>query len=66
MTKLIKYTVEHFRAEGISEQEFEKFLMEVHIPTAIALFKKYGIVKYSIVRPECGKTQMTVLSMTNS
>lgn len=49
MAKLIKYTVDHFIAEGSSVEEFEKFLMEVHVPTALALFKKYGMVKYAVV-----------------
>jgi hypothetical protein len=49
MTKLIKYTVEHFRKEGVTEEAFEKFFTEVHVPTALALFQKYGIMKYSVV-----------------
>lgn len=50
MTTLVKYTVSHFRKEGVTEAEFEKFFMETHVPTAVALFKKYGVVKYAVVR----------------
>ncbi len=49
MAKLIKFTVDHFFREGVTEAEFEKFFMETHVPTALPLFKKYGIVKYTVV-----------------
>jgi hypothetical protein len=49
MSKLIKYTVEHYRKEGVSEEAFEKFFSEVHLATTLPLMKKYGFVKYTVV-----------------
>lgn len=47
--QIIKYTVEHYRKEGISEEAFEKWIKEYHIPRSVPLMKKHGIIKYAVV-----------------
>lgn len=49
MSKVIKYSVDHYRKEGVSEEAFEKFFQEQHLANALPLFKKYGIIKYCVV-----------------
>ncbi|RYP05748.1 hypothetical protein DL764_003606 [Monosporascus ibericus] len=39
-TRLIKYTVGHYRKEGVSEEAFRKWYHEEHLPMAIGLIKK--------------------------
>jgi hypothetical protein len=51
MSNLLKYTIEHYRKEGVSTETFEKFFKDVHLPTALQLMTKYGFVKYSVVGP---------------
>ncbi|KAI2622482.1 hypothetical protein GGR54DRAFT_598685 [Hypoxylon sp. NC1633] len=43
----IKYTVDHYRKEGVSEEALLKWFHEVHIPNAVPLMKKHGITKYA-------------------
>lgn len=50
MSQLITYTVEHYRKEGVTPEAFEKFFQEVHLATTLPMMKKYGFVKYSVVR----------------
>ncbi|KIW00115.1 uncharacterized protein PV09_08297 [Verruconis gallopava] len=49
-SNLIKYRVEHFRKEGVSAEDFEKFFTEVHLAAALPLMRKYGFVKYAVER----------------
>lgn len=47
--QLIKYTASHYRQEGVSHEDFVRYMTDEHIPAALPLFKKHGIVKYSLV-----------------
>ncbi|KAI1414070.1 hypothetical protein F5Y13DRAFT_159665 [Hypoxylon sp. FL1857] len=46
--RIIKYTLEHYRKEGVSEEAFSKWFQEVHIPAGVPLMKKHGITKYAV------------------
>ncbi|KAI0178958.1 hypothetical protein GGR52DRAFT_569863 [Hypoxylon sp. FL1284] len=46
--QLIKYTIEHYRKDGVSEEALQKWFREWHIPRALPLMNKYGITKYSV------------------
>ncbi|OTB05699.1 hypothetical protein M426DRAFT_260170 [Hypoxylon sp. CI-4A] len=46
--QLIKYTLEHYRKEGVSEEGFLKWFQEVHIPHGVPVLKKHGITKYAV------------------
>ncbi|KAH9992258.1 hypothetical protein F4779DRAFT_609322 [Xylariaceae sp. FL0662B] len=45
--QLIKYTVEHYLKEGVSEEAFNKWFHEVHLHWALPLMKKHGVVHYA-------------------
>lgn len=45
----LKYTVEHYRKEGVSEQAFLDWFYSVHIPQGVPLMKKHGVVGYAVV-----------------
>lgn len=59
--QLIKYTVAHYRKEGVSHEDFVKWMTHEHIPTAIPLFKKHNIRKYSLVS-SCSRHGPTISS----
>jgi hypothetical protein len=44
-----KFTVTHYRKAGTTHEAFMKWIVEVHLPKAIPLFKKYGVVGYALV-----------------
>lgn len=45
----IKYSLEHYRKSGVSEEAFMKWFQEHHLTHAVPLMKKYGITKYAVV-----------------
>ncbi|KAI1387157.1 uncharacterized protein F4822DRAFT_405627 [Hypoxylon trugodes] len=45
--KVFKYTLEHYRKEGVSEEAFVKWFREEHLPYGVPLMKKHGITKYA-------------------
>ncbi|XXH05459.1 hypothetical protein Hte_011886 [Hypoxylon texense] len=47
--QLIKYTIEHYRKDGVSEEALLRWFREWHIPRAVPLMNKYGITKYSVL-----------------
>ncbi|KAI1392919.1 uncharacterized protein F4822DRAFT_426120 [Hypoxylon trugodes] len=58
--KIIKYSLEHFRKDGISEEAFLKWFQEYHLPYGVPLMKKHGVVKYAVhtrVPPLCDAFQ---------
>ena len=46
----LKYTVTHYRQKEHTHEEFIKWITEVHLPLALPIFKKHGVIEYSIVR----------------
>ncbi|KAI1802870.1 hypothetical protein F4811DRAFT_527315 [Daldinia bambusicola] len=48
MSKLIKYTVEHYKKAGVSDAEFVQWFNDVQVANGIPLIKKHGIVKYAV------------------
>ncbi|KAH8816997.1 hypothetical protein F5884DRAFT_873860 [Xylogone sp. PMI_703] len=46
--QLLKFTVQHYRKAGVSEDNFVKWMKEVHVPSAIKLIQKHNIVNYSV------------------
>lgn len=49
--RLMKFTLTHYRKAGITHEAFMKWIVEVHLPKALPLFKKHGIVGYALVSP---------------
>jgi hypothetical protein len=53
-TALFKYTVEHYRKPGVSEEAFLDWYHHKHLPLAVPLMKKHGISKFAVVScPAC-------------
>ncbi|KAI6085820.1 hypothetical protein F4821DRAFT_239661 [Hypoxylon rubiginosum] len=44
----IKYTIEHYRKDGVSDEKLLSWFNGTHIPLALPLMDKYGITKYSV------------------
>ncbi|KAI1419259.1 hypothetical protein F5Y12DRAFT_278364 [Xylaria sp. FL1777] len=44
----LKYTVTHYRKPEHTHEDFIKWIVEVHIPLAMPIFKKHGVVEYSL------------------
>ncbi|KAI0384268.1 hypothetical protein F5Y04DRAFT_249403 [Hypomontagnella monticulosa] len=44
----IKYSVEHYRKPGVSDEAFMKWFQAQHLPNALPLMKKHGITKYAV------------------
>ncbi|KAI1746036.1 hypothetical protein F4680DRAFT_400102 [Xylaria scruposa] len=44
----LKYTVTHFRKPNRTHEAFMKWLVEEHLPRAIPVFKKHGVLGYSL------------------
>jgi hypothetical protein len=49
----MRFTLTHYRKEGRSHEDFMKWIVEVHLPKALPLFKKHGITGYALVSPPC-------------
>lgn len=45
----IKISVQHYKAKNVSEEEFVRWLKEEHIPVALDIIRKHGVVRYSLV-----------------
>ncbi len=45
----MKFSLTHYRKAGITHEAFMKWIVEVHIPKAIPIFKKHGIIGYALV-----------------
>lgn len=55
-TQPLKYTVTHYRKPEHTHEDFIKWIVEVHLPLAIPIFKKHGVLEYSLVN---GHTPLT-------
>lgn len=49
--KLFCWTVCAYRKPGMSEEDYHKYMSEVHAPLVRDLMVKYGIVSWEMVRP---------------
>jgi hypothetical protein len=45
----MKYTITHYRKHPHTHEEFIKWIVEKHLPLAMPIFKKHGILGYSLV-----------------
>lgn len=45
----LKFTLTHYRKEGITHDAFMKWLVEVHLPKAFPVLKKHGVTGYALV-----------------
>ncbi|KAJ8121485.1 hypothetical protein ONZ43_g2076 [Nemania bipapillata] len=48
MTTHVKFTVTHYRRPEHTHESFMKWLVEEHIPLAIPVFKRHGVIDYSL------------------
>ncbi|KAI0118031.1 EthD domain-containing protein [Hypoxylon sp. NC0597] len=46
--KPLKYTITHYRKPGHTHEAFIKYIVEDHLPLALPVFKKHGIITYSL------------------
>ncbi|KAK4109001.1 hypothetical protein N656DRAFT_801420 [Canariomyces notabilis] len=49
----LKYTVTHYRRKDRTHEEFLKWFVEEHLPLAMPIFKRHGVLEYTLfVTPE--------------
>lgn len=46
----LKYTVTHYRQPHLTHEEFMKWIVDEHLPLALPVFKKHGVLSYTLVR----------------
>ncbi|TVY75829.1 putative oxygenase [Lachnellula suecica] len=44
----IKFTLTHYRKPEHTHEEFIKWIVEKHLPLAVPVFKRHGIISYSL------------------
>ena len=49
MTTHVKLTVTHYRKPEHTHEAFMKWLVEEHVPLAVPVFKRCGVLNYSLV-----------------
>lgn len=55
--KPLKFTITHYRRAQHSHEDFIKWIVEGHLPLAIPIFKKHGVLGYTLVSvPSDGRT----------
>ncbi|KAI1800061.1 hypothetical protein F4811DRAFT_54721 [Daldinia bambusicola] len=47
-TQLVKITVQHWKKEGVSEEDFVRWCKEEQVPRYIGLVKKHGFVRWTM------------------
>ena len=45
----VKFTITHYRQQQHSHEAFIKWIVEEHLPLAMPVFEKYGVLEYSLV-----------------
>lgn len=45
----MKYTITHYRKAPHSHEDFIKWIVNGHLPLALPIFKKHGVLGYSLV-----------------
>lgn len=45
----VRFTITHYRLPQHSHEEFLKWLVETHLPKAMPIFAKFGIIGYTLV-----------------
>ena len=45
----LKYTVTHYRQPHLTHEEFMKWIVDEHLPLAMPVFKKHGVLAYNLV-----------------
>ncbi|KAE8373964.1 hypothetical protein BDV26DRAFT_296444 [Aspergillus bertholletiae] len=48
----IKYTVEHHRKDGVSEEAFMQWFTNQFLPRAVPIMKKHNILKYAVQKTD--------------
>ncbi|KAJ6098903.1 Dimeric alpha-beta barrel [Penicillium canescens] len=43
-----KFTITHYRQQQHSHEAFINWIVEEHLPLAIPVFEKYGVIEYSL------------------
>ncbi|KAK3987150.1 hypothetical protein QBC44DRAFT_332015 [Cladorrhinum sp. PSN332] len=44
----LKYTVTHYRRSEHTHEDFIKWIVDEHLPAALPIFKRHGVVEYSL------------------
>jgi hypothetical protein len=45
----VRFTLTHYRKAGTAHDAFMKWIVEVHLPKAIPVFQKHGVIGYALV-----------------
>jgi len=45
----VKYTVEHYRKDGVSGEAFTRWFTQQFLPRAIPILKKHNILRHAVV-----------------
>ena len=45
----VKLTITHYRKKEHTHEAFIKWIVEEHLPLAMPVFKKHGVLEYSLV-----------------
>lgn len=45
----VRFTITHYRQQRHSHEAFMKWMVEEHLPLAMPVFTKYGVIEYSLV-----------------
>lgn len=51
--KPVKLTITHYRKPEHSHEAFIKWITEEHVPLAMPVFQKHGVIEYSLVSITC-------------
>lgn len=57
-----KFTVTHYRRPEHTHEDFMKWIVEEHLPIALPIFKKHGVIEFALVsvaRPDVGLRGLT-------
>lgn len=57
-SKPVKLTVTHYRKPEHSHEAFIKWITEEHVPLAMPIFQKHGVIEYSLVIIICYLSSM--------
>lgn len=47
--QLLKLSVQHYRKQGVSEEDFLRWIQQDHIPRAARIIQKHNVVRYAQV-----------------
>lgn len=69
-TPPVKFTITHHRQPQHTHEAFIDWIVKEHLPLAIPVFRKYGVIDYSLVRiyfpPTLDRSSKWMIKLINS